>query len=65
MNDMLKAIWEAISRAMSSTVSVDIEQKCGYPQASVIGAYVWNLRMEVLLQQLEARCKFSAYADVC
>ena len=48
---------------MSSTGSVDVEVKRGCPQGSVIGPYVCNLMMDVLLQQLEAKCKFSAYAD--
>ena len=40
----------------NATVSVDMEVKRGCPQGTVIVPYVWNLMMDVLLQQLEARC---------
>ena len=44
-------------------ISVDMEVKRGCSQGLVIGPYVWNLMMDVLLRQLEARNKFSAYAN--
>ena len=51
---------------MSSTGSVDMEAKREWPQESVIGPYVWNLRMDVLMQQLEQfRFKFSALPMIC
>ena len=37
--------------------------KCGCPQGSVVGPYVCNLMMDVLLQELGLHYKFNAYAD--
>ena len=35
----------------------------GCPQGSVCGPIIWNMMMDVLLQQLELRCEACAYAD--
>lgn len=52
---------KAVNAAGTNEVMVTVERGC--PQGSIIGPYVWNLMMDVLLQQLEPWCRFSAYAD--
>ena len=51
------------ARATSSAGVVEVVVRRGCPQGSVVGPYVWNLMMDVLLQELGLHCKFSAYAD--
>lgn len=62
------ALWRSYfsgrkARAVSASQSVEVVVRRGCPQGSVIGPYVWNLMMDVLLEKLESRCKYSAYAD--
>lgn len=52
---------KAVNAAGTNEVMVNVERGC--PQGSIIGPYVWNLMMDVLLLQLEPWCRLSAYAD--
>ena len=62
------AIWRnyfsgRTAKAVTTLDSVEWQVRRGCPQGSIVGPYVWNLMMDVLLLELESRCKFCAYAD--
>lgn len=51
------------ARAVTVSQSVEMAVTRGCPQGSIIGPFVWNLMMDVLLLELQEKCKFCAYAD--
>lgn len=51
----------AVVVGANSSECVDVVRGC--PQGSICGPFVWNLMMDPLLHELDARCKVCAYAD--
>ena len=48
---------------MGSNARITKDVKRGCPQRSICGPFMCNMTMDLLLNQLEGVCQFSAYAD--
>ena len=52
---------KAIIVGSNARITKDVKRGC--PQGSICGPFMWNMIMDLLLNQLEGVCQFSAYAD--